>query len=215
MEAWQAFIGEGTAKGPKRARNEAVPDEAAKLKELMAVLTKLSLKTAQDVRMIIAVTFLCFKVSDEDDLYKAVKTEYKNHAERTRGKTGHNEGGPDGPALVALLFVIMQKHKISETDTEIITNFLKTFPPPSATAAPLALQKAVPCCKLQKMHSGGSFKLYIRLPYNTNLECVIEGALQKAGVQQFFGQAPMGALERRAQDLLKGLSLDESAESSK
>ena len=83
----------------------------------MAVLTKLSLKTAHDVRMIIAVTFLCFKVSDEDDLYKAVKTEYKNHAERTRGKTGHNEGGPDGPALVALLFVIMQKHKINETDT--------------------------------------------------------------------------------------------------
>ena len=55
----------------------------------------------------------------------------------------------------------------------------------------------------------------IRLPYNTNLECVIEGALQKAGVQQFFGQAPRGALERRAQDLLKELSLDESAESSK
>ena len=129
MEAWQAFIGEGSEKGPKRARNSAVPDEATKLKELMAVLTKLSLKTAQDVRMIIAVTFLCFKVSDEDDLYKAVKIEYKNHAERTRGKTGHNEGGPDGPALVALLFVIMKKHKIGETDTEIITNFLKTFPP--------------------------------------------------------------------------------------
>ena len=57
--------------------------------------------------------------------------------------------------------------------------------------------------------------MYIRLPFNTNLESVIEGALQKAGVQQFFGQAPRGALERRAQDLLKELSLDESVESSK
>ena len=58
----------------------------------------------------------------------------------------------------------------------------------------------------------GSYKLYIRLPYNAALESVIEGALQKAGAKQFFGQAPRGALERRAQDLLKELSLDESAD---
>ena len=149
MEAWSKFLGETSSKPAKRSRADAVPDESAKVKELISVLTKLSLKTAQDVRMIMAVAFLCFKVGDEDGLYKAVKTEYKNHADRTRGKSGHNEGGPDGPALVALLVAIMQKVKLNDADTEIVTNFLNTVPPPGATAAPMALQKAVPCCKLQ------------------------------------------------------------------
>ena len=208
MEAWQAFIGEGSTKGPKRARNEAVPDEAAKLKELMAVLAKLSLETAQDVRMIIAVSFLCFKVSDEDDLCKAVKIECKNHAERTRGKTGHHEGCPGGLALVAFLFVIMQKLKINGAGAEKKSS-------PECYSGTASVAKGSSLLQATGMHSGGSFKVCFRLPYNANIESVIEGAFQKAGVHQFFGQAPGGALERRAQDLLKELSLDESAGSSK
>eukprot|EP00972_Heterocapsa_arctica_P003525 524234-Heterocapsa_arctica.AAC.1 len=189
-DAWAAYLKDGAEparkKGPGVRSNQT--DEASKLKELIGVLTKLALKTAQD-------------------------SEYVRHADRTRGKSGHDEGGPDGPALVAVLHTIMKSCQLSPEEKEAITNFLTQFPPPTVAtgaAAPAALQRAVPCCKVQKMHSSSHFKLFVRLPYHQSLEDILEKHLTTRGSKQFFGQAPRGALEKKAQELLKELNLDDS-----
>ena len=212
MEAWTAFLNQKPdAPRGKRGRGDVAPDESAKVRELVNAMAKLSLKTAQDVRVILAVTFLRVRVSADDDAYKTVKAEFTKHAERTRDKSGHDEGGPDGPALVALMLLLVRTSAVTDEEKAVIEAFLARFPPPTSpegAAATKELQKAVPCCKVQKMHSSAFFKLYVRLPYDKAVEQLLEKHLCARGCKQLLGQAPRGALERRIQDLLKDLQLD-------
>jgi len=173
----------------------------------MGLLIKLNLKNSQDIRMLMAATFVCFRLTVTSEQYKNVKAARVQHANRTRGKSGHDEGGPDGPAFCALVLSLItgagQEHK------QVMEQFLKDHPPPGDAAASIALQRAVPICTLQKMHSSDSFKLFFRLPLHKPLQDAVEACLVKLQFRQYHGQAPRGAMERRVQDLMKELGFDE------
>lgn len=185
-------------------------DDGTKIKELLAILTKLTLKTAHEVAMLMSVVFMCFCVQTEESPAKEIKLAYITHAARTKGKSGHRDGSPDGPALVALIIWIASLKTTTAEDKTIITSFLSNCPPPTSAdyKSPEALQKAVPICRLQKMKVSTTKKLFIRLVGHADLESIIEKALSSTKNHQFFGQAPKGALERRAQILMQELDLD-------
>ena len=101
----------------------------------------------------------------------------------------------------------------------VLKTFKNTFPP-----SELAVRVAVPVCRVQKCHDSKEMKLFIkrqRAPnkFNEDEKNLVEDAimvtLAKMGGERLVGQAPRGALERRAQELLNllGESTTPSGES--
>ena len=123
------------------------------------------------------------------------------HAEVTRGQSGHKEGPPDGYAFVAILVAISESPTCQPHETNAIAQFLSDHPPKSE-----ALMRYVLCCRVQDAYSKEYKKVYLKLaPECKNLEDPVQSAIKRMGGEQFFGQAPRGSLERRAQELLTAL----------
>ncbi|CAK0865233.1 unnamed protein product [Prorocentrum cordatum] len=210
--AWASFLGGGAAEPPRKRRGGGSAEDGDKIKELLSILVKLCLQTKQEVRMLMAVVFICFRVATDSTAAQGVRKAYTIHADRTKGKSGHDEGGPDPWAFIVLLIEASTSEQIEEGDLAKIRTFLAAHPPPSDPRGGPAsdeLQEAVPCCKLQKMYNSNQVKLFIRVhPKYVELENIVIKHLRGMKCKQYFGQAPRGALERRAQDLFKDLNLD-------
>ncbi|CAK0863453.1 unnamed protein product, partial [Prorocentrum cordatum] len=196
--AWASFLGGGAAEPPRQRRGGGSAENGDKIKELLSILVKLCLQTKQEVRMLMAVVFICFRVATDSTAAQGVRKAYKIHADRTKGKSGHDEGGPDPWAFIVLLIEASTSEHIEEGDLAKIRTFLAAHPPPSDPRGGPAsdeLQEAV--------------KLFIRVhPKYVELENIVIKHFRGMKCKQYFGQAPRGALERRAQDLFKDLNLD-------
>ena len=88
----------------------------------------------------------------------------------------------------------------------VFQKFKDVFPPTDPS-----VRIAVPVCRLQKCHDSKKMKLFIKLQrvppklaeVDKNLvEDAIIATLSAMGGERLVGQAPRGALERRAQELL-------------
>ena len=164
--------------------------------ELLMLMTKLSLKNANELRAVIAVAFMCVKVKAESEEAKAVAETIKLHADITRGKKGHKEGAPGPFAFMKLLSVIVQR--LPEEDKIVIQQFAASHPPKSPQ-----VQSDILCMKHEVCYDKEHAKLYFKMqPEYRQVELIVHKALVASGGQHLVGSAPRGSLERRAQEII-------------
>jgi len=209
MDAWAKHLANGREKAAERPRKARAVGEEASMRELLVILAKLGLKNAQDVRLLSSLAYTAIRLDKDSEIAEAVRSATKLHADRTRGKSGHGEGAPDPLAFAAVL--VECSKRADEPQKKTIVEFCTAYQPGSPV-----LQHIVPCCRLQKCHDSSKVKLFLKLRRGAGLsdrdasilEDVVMGIAVASGGEQLHGQATRGAMERRAQDLLKELGVD-------
>ena len=200
-EQWAAHL-RPQPEGEQPTKTKAVASNKSDLeRELLMLVTRMSLKNAAELRLLCSMAYSTIKFEANHGAIKACEEARQLHAERTRGKSGHQEGQPDEYALVALLLCL--KPNLSASDQEIIEHFLVSHPPKAAQLA-----GAVKVCRVQGMHVSTHKKLFLRLSdEHKDLEKALVTALKADGGIQLYGQAPRGSMERKALDLMQKLGV--------
>ena len=206
MDEWSAVLGGGGPPPPKRAAVSSGKTEMER--ELLVIVARLSVKNAREIREIANLAYGCFRLPAEADVVKRVEAARKQHADRTRGQSGHKEGAPDEYAFVAMLLVIREEAQAlaATKDPKAIAMvkqidlFLSNNKPKDGTIAAI-----VGMCKLNDMHVSTHKKLFLKLR-DPELERVCAEFLCTKG-ERMWGQAPRGSLERKAMDLMQKLGV--------
>ena len=200
-DQWAAHL-RPQLEGEKPAKTRAVASNKSDLeRELLLIITRLSLKNAADLRLLCSMAYSTIKFEANHGAIKACEQARQLHADRTRGHSGHQEGQPDEYALVALLLCL--KANLGAADQEIIERFLASHPPKASQLA-----GAVKVCRVQNVRVSTHKKLFLRLSdEHKDMEKALVSALVADRGIQLFGQAPRGSMERKAMDLMQKLGV--------
>lgn len=206
MSSWDQLLAPAASADNKKRKGEdgTNPSEAALLRELTVVTCKLGLKTALEAARVAATCYRTYRVPTESDEYKATKRAIQVHADRTRGRSGHKEGGPDPFAFFGLVRVLQAR--ANPQQSERLAQLQTAFPPG------LDVQMFVPVCVTQKCHDAKFKKIFIKLQAVPNkigdvdvraVEDIVHLLMTaKPSITYLPGMCPRGSLERRAQEIL-------------
>jgi len=176
-DAWAKRLAEepSAAAAPVLAACRRAEGPDGKWNELLEI--KLACKNARDARLLCACAFHIFRFETESDVVVIIQEKTKAQADRTRGRSGHGERGPDAEVFVTLLFHF--KVRANSTDQKTIDVRRARFPPSGGLGLPIAIQMQAPYCKVQKVHD--STKVFIKLRGNVE-ECGAACVLDFLGV---------------------------------
>ena len=137
MDAWKLVFTGGAPKMRAVAQSDRQPG-------LLQIVAKLSLKSAQELRLVRSMAYVTFNTRADTAIAEAVDAATKQ-AENTRGKPGHKEGAPDGHALVAIVLRLIEAKVRAGLHAAASTAFLREHPPKRE-----ALQRHVARCRVQE-----------------------------------------------------------------
>ena len=173
--------------------------------QLLYAMARMSLRTQQECRFLIAGVFHCVKIESNSSVIAAMQTALGRFMDQTKGKAGHAMGTPDVWVFTAMLLAI--KPAAADTRYATICQFCKQYPPNSDK-----LPQIVAGCRYQKCYDKKYMKIFFRLRSACSdgkliddiVQVTWELLIQKGGVP-LYGQAPKGSQERQVQELLNEL----------
>ena len=188
--------GGGLDRDIKNEFDNVAKEEIGRNTKMLTLNTKLALKNAQQVRLLLGAMIPTYKGDTVNPLVQTMLTATKIFADRTRGKSGHNLGTMDAFVLGALARTVAAN---TEPEAQaLLTSFLEHNPPGAE-----GLIAVTRVCRVEKMYNRDHKRVLLLLsPEAAAVQNHLVTALTRSGVVRMWGAPPPAGLERDLQSML-------------